>query len=294
MRDRGDHLGAIRTTAAGIAAIFVTLGSAAAVEAQSIGRTEAALKLYVFDCGIMKERDGVPYGLSLEQLPPRDLSDPCVLVVHPRGTMLWETGLNESVNNTPPSDNPRPGRPRPGDRVEKTLQSQLAEIGYGPSDVTYLAMSHSHWDHTGNVRDYVGSTWLVQKPERDAMFAGNASPNGSDFAELKGSRTQVLDGDYDVFGDGTVMLLFTPGHTSGHQSLFVRLPQTGPVILSGDLYHFPEEITLKVAPSGRNAEQIAASKVKIQTLIAKTGAQLWIQHDVLGYRTLKKAPAYYD
>jgi glyoxylase-like metal-dependent hydrolase (beta-lactamase superfamily II) len=257
-------------------------------------RTEAGFRLYLFDCGTMKERDGVPYGLSLEQLPPRDLSDPCAFVVHHRGTMLWETGLHESVNNTPPSSEPaRPGRPRPGDRVERTLKSQLTEIGYSPSDITYLALSHSHWDHTGNVKDYLGSTWLVQKPERDAIFGPAAPPNRGDYAGLDASKTQILAGDHDVFGDGTVMLLFTPGHTAGHQALFVKLPQTGPVILSGDLYHFPEELTLKPAPSGRNADQIAASKAKVQALIEKTGAQLWIQHDVRGFAKLRKSPEYY-
>ena len=90
------------------------------------------------------------------------------------------------------------------------------------------------------------------------------------------------------------VLLFTPGHTPGHQSLFVNLPKTGAVILSGDLYHFAEELTLKPASRGSNAEQIAASMVRIQALVAKTGAQLWIQHDSPGYAKLRKSPAYYD
>ena len=126
------------------------------------------------------------------------------------------------------------------------------------------------------------------------MFGDNPPPNLSDFAKLRDSPTLVLEGDHDVFGDGSVMLLFTPGHTAGHQALFLQLPNTGAVILSGDLYHFPEELTLNPAPSGRNAEQVAASKRKIQALIANTGAQLWIQHDVLGDAELEKSPAYYD
>lgn len=97
-----------------------------------------------------------------------------------------------------------------------------------------------------------------------------------------------------MFGDGSVMLLFTPGHTAGHQVLFVRLPNTGPVILSGDLYRFPEELTLTPVPGGRNAERFAASKAKVQALIANTGAQLWIQHDIGGDAKLKKSPDYYE
>jgi N-acyl homoserine lactone hydrolase len=254
-------------------------------DAQSRPQAVSALRVYVLDCGTLKERDGVPYGLSRDQVSPRDLSDLCALIVHPRGTLLWETGLSEAVNRIPAgAPAAAVGGPRPGDRVDRLLTKQLAEIGYGPSDITYLALSHSHWDHTGNAGSFPGSTWLVQKPERDIMFAEKPLSN----------QTELLEGDHDVFGDGTVMLLFTPGHTPGHQALFVNLPRTGPVILSGDLYHFSEELTLKPAPRGRNAEQIAASMAKIQALIAKTGAQLWIQHDALGYARLKKSPAYYD
>jgi N-acyl homoserine lactone hydrolase len=263
--------------------------------AQSRPAAVSALRVYVLDCGTMKERDGVAYGLSREQMAPRDLSDPCALIAHPRGTLLWETGLNEAVNSIPAgAPAAAVGGPRPGDRVDKPLTKQLAEIGYAPSDITYLALSHSHWDHTGNAGSFLGSTWLVQKPERDVMFAEKPLSNQRDFDGLRNSKTQLLEGDHDVFGDGRVMLLFTPGHTPGHQSLFIDLPKTGAVILSGDLYHFSEELTLKPAPRGRNADQIAASMAKIQALMAKTGAQLWIQHDVLGYAKLKKSPAYYD
>jgi N-acyl homoserine lactone hydrolase len=271
------------------------LAMAPLAQGRPAAATATTLRVYVLDCGTMKERDGVPYGLSHEQMAPRDLSDLCALIVHPRGTLLWETGLNEAVNSIPAgAPAAAVGGPRPGDRVDKPLTKQLAEIGYPPSRITYLALSHSHWDHTGNAGSFLGSTWLVQKPERDLMFAEKPLSNQSDFDGLRNSKTELLEGDHDVFGDGTVMLLFTPGHTPGHQSLVVNLARTGPVIFSGDLYHFSEELTLKPAPRGRNAEQIAASMAKIQALMAKTGAQLWIQHDVLGYARLKKSPAFYD
>ena len=263
--------------------------------AQTRPAPPAALRMYVLDCGTMKERDGVPYGLSHEQMAPRDLSDPCALIVHPRGTLLWETGLNEAVNSIPAGAPANAvGGPRPGDRVEKPLKKQLAEIGYTPADIDYLALSHSHWDHTGNASAFAGSTWLVQKPERALMFADKPLSNQSDFEGLRNSKTELLDGDRDVFEDGRVMLLFTPGHTAGHQALFVNLPKTGAVIFSGDLYHFSEELTLKPSPRGRNAEQTAASMAKIQALVAKTGAQLWIQHDSPSIDKLKKSPAYYE
>ena len=274
--------------------LVAALGNLQIVEAGlQAGQAPATLRLYILDCGTLRDRDGVPYGLSLEQVPPRDLSNLCALVVHPRGTLLWETGLHESVNGLPPSAESRPGRPRAGDHVGRTLASQLQEIGYGPARITFLALSHAHWDHTGNVRDFLGATWLVQKAERDSMFGSTPLPNQQDFAGLDRSNTVVLEGDHDVFGDGSVRLLLTPGHTPGHQALFVRLPMSGSVILSGDLYHFAEELALPPA-EGRNAAQSSASKARIQALAAETGAQLWIQHDARHFAKLRKAPEYYQ
>jgi glyoxylase-like metal-dependent hydrolase (beta-lactamase superfamily II) len=287
-----------RQIVAGLFAVFLaiaTMPAARTVKAEGKPATVTALRLYLMDCGTMKERDGVPYGLSHEQMAPRDLSDPCALVVHPRGTLLWETGLNESVNAIPAgAPAAAVGGPRPGDRVDRTLKQQLAAIGYMPADVSYLALSHSHWDHTGNASEFTGSTWLVQKAEHDLMFADKPLSNQKDFEALRASKTKLLEGDYDVFEDGSVMLISTPGHTPGHQSLLVRLPKTGAVILSGDLYHFSEELTVKPEPRGRNAEQTKASMAKIQSLVARTGAQLWIQHDSPTFAKLKKSPSYYE
>jgi glyoxylase-like metal-dependent hydrolase (beta-lactamase superfamily II) len=253
------------------------------------------LRLYIFDCGTLKDRDAVAYGLSLDQVPPRDLADLCALVVHPRGTLLWETGLHESVNDVKPGGDTRPGRPRAGDHVDASLRSQLQRAGYAPDAITYVALSHAHWDHTGNLRDFIdSSTWLVQRAERESIFGAAAPPNQPDFAGVERMKVQVLEGDHDVFGDGRVRLLFAPGHTPGHQVLLVDLPRTGAVLLSGDLYHFAEELTLKAAPAGRNAAQVAGSKAKVQDVLAKTGGQLWIQHDRNHFAKLRKAPAFYE
>src|SRR6185436_9599335 len=119
------------------------------------------------------------------------------------------------------------------------------------SDVTYLALSHYHYDHSANANAFAGAMWLVQKPERDVMFSGTLGPSSPNsptaettaarFAALQNSKTTLLDGDHDVFGDGSVVIISTPGHTPGHQSLLVNLPKTGAILLSGDLYHYPAE-----------------------------------------------------
>ena len=97
-----------------------------------------------------------------------------------------------------------------------------------------------------------------------------------------------------MFGDGKVILKSTPGHTPGHQVLFVDLPKTGPVVISGDLYHYPEERTLNRLPVRDNKEQTAASRAALEKFLKEKGAQLWIQHDIAAHEKLKKAPEYYD
>jgi len=256
-------------------------------------QTASPVKLYIFDCGTLKS--GNPDVLLARGVTTTDMSVTAYLVVHPRGTLLWDTGVI-------PDDLIKPeGTTEARATVHKTVRSQLAEIGYKPSDITYLALSHNHYDHSANANSFAGSTWLVQKAERAAMFPDtppqNPSNAASRFSALKNSKSVLLDGDHDVFGDGSVMIVATPGHTPGHQSLLVNLRNTGRVVLSGDLYHYPAERTLKdftpFAALG-NAEMEVASKAKMEALLKEKKATLWIQHDILAYAQLKKSPAFYD
>jgi N-acyl homoserine lactone hydrolase len=255
-----------------------------------------SLRLYVFDCGKLSIADPSVYGFTKDDLATTDMSVPCFLVAHPKGTLMWDVGvLPDSVLNSGPGAVTQ-GRAT----VVKPLKAQLAEVGYVSPDITYLAMSHYHWDHTANANDFAHSTWIVEKADRDAMFAdpppkaANIIPDR--YSALRNSKTVILTGaDYDVFRDGTVIIKFAPGHTPGHQVLFVKLPKTGPVVLSGDLYHYPEERTQHHVPATEfNREQTAATRVAIEDFVGKTGAQLWIQHDFTANAKLKKAPDYYE
>ena len=273
--------------------IVRTLNAAALILASAglYAQSPPSMRMYVFDCATLKDRDPATYGLTRQQVASVDMSDPCFLIVHPKGTLLWETGLNDAIYDRPEGGGAK------HDKIDKSLRSQLAAVGYGPADITYLAMSHAHGDHSGNGNDYAGSTWIVQKAERDFMFsdgvAATTSVRPDQFIKLKDSKTIIIDGDYDIFGDKTVTLISTPGHTPGHQCLLVRLPKTGPVLLSGDLYHFPGEREFHTVPQGSNAQYVA-SRAKIEALLETTGAQLWIQHDIIGNRKLKKSPEYYE
>lgn len=256
-------------------------------------QTQEPLRMYVLDCGTLKS--GNPNVLLERGVTTTDMSVTAYLIVHPRGTLLWETGviLDDLIQPA--------GTTEARATANKTLRSQLAEIGYRPSGITYVALSHNHYDHSANSNAFAGSTWLVQRAERAAMFPEPppqpVTTARSRFMALQNSKTILLDGDHDVFGDGSVVIVSTPGHTPGHQSLFVRLPKTGPVLLSGDLYHYPAERTLKdFAPfaSIGNLEQETKSKAKVEALLKEKGATLWIQHDIIAGAKIKKSPAYYD
>jgi len=253
----------------------------------------SSLRLYVFDCGNLKS--GNPQPLLDRGVTTTDMSVAAYLIVHPRGTLLWDSGVI-------PDDLIKPGGTTEARAtVTKTLKGQLAEIGYQPRDITYVALSHNHYDHSANGNQFAASAWLVQRKERDVMFPekppANPNPNNARFSALKDSKTVLLDGDHDVFGDGSVVIISTPGHTPGHQSLLVNLPKTGPVLLSGDLYHYPSERTLKdFTPFGNlgDPQTEAASKAKVEALLKEKDAQLWIQHDIIAFAKLKKSPAYYE
>jgi glyoxylase-like metal-dependent hydrolase (beta-lactamase superfamily II) len=182
--------------------------------------------------------------------------------------------------------------------ITTALLPQLAAAGFSPDGVTYLALSHDHWDHTANANAFAHATWIARGVERNAMFGMTPPPltQPSTYAELATSKAIVIpDDDYDVFGDGSVVLKLAAGHTPGHQVLFVRLPKTGPVVLSGDLYHYPEERALGRVPTFEaDQAQTAASRAAIEAFLTRTGARLWIQHDITGMAALRKAPAFYD
>jgi glyoxylase-like metal-dependent hydrolase (beta-lactamase superfamily II) len=277
----------------------VIISSALAAQTPSHPAPPPSVRLYVFDCGTIDNVDPARFGLTpAEAVVPR-MSVACFLVVHPKGTLIWDTGVVPDTAWTPN------GQPQPhqlllagGVRRDVTLRAallpQLAAVGYSPADITYLALSHDHYDHTANAYVFAGATWLVRSPERDSMFSPAPPPfsHPADYGALKTARTVIIPSDeYDVFGDGTVILKAAPGHTPGHQVLYVRLAHTGGVVLSGDLYHFPAQRTLGRLPVvDFDSAQNRASRTVIEGYITK----LWIQHDYVGNASLRKAPAYYE
>jgi glyoxylase-like metal-dependent hydrolase (beta-lactamase superfamily II) len=252
-----------------------------------------SVRLYVFDNGVIKGIDPARFEFKKEDLATTEMVVASYLIVHPKGTLIWDTGAIPDSNLMPDASPVTQGL----FTATKTLKSQLAAAGYTAKDITYIGLSHYHGDHIANANDFAGSTWLVQQAERDAMFAEKPPiTQFAQYAALKNSKTQILEGqDHDVFGDGTVVIKAAYGHTPGHQVLYLKLAKTGPVLLAGDLYHYQEErVTHKVPTFEFNKEQSLASREVIEAFLKKTRAQLWIEHDLANFNKLKKAPAYYE
>jgi len=240
--------------------------------------------------------DPTLFGLKKEEIAgDASFVTPCYLIVHPKGTLMWDVG------QVPDAQIPDDGTEVVVQDILKArhkLLPQLQKLGYSPADITYLAMSHYHLDHTANANLFAGSTWIVQQAEYDAMFGAKefAIRDSTSYDKLKNSRRITLNNeDHDVFGDGTVIIKTAPGHTPGHQMLFLRLKNFGPLLLEGDLFHLPEERTLDRVPTfDFDAAMTRASRVKTEAFLKETGAQMWIQHDPPTNAKLRKAPAFYD
>jgi N-acyl homoserine lactone hydrolase len=254
-----------------------------------------SLRLYVFNCGSLDISDPERFRFKKEELATTNLSVPCFLIVHPKGTLMWDVGAVPDSALKPGEKSALEGYAT----ITETLKSQLEKIGYEPSDIQYLAFSHYHYDHIANANQFASATWLTRKVERDVLLAPvppDKKMNPAYYSLLKNSKAIIIPtDDYDVFGDGTVVMKLAPGHTPGHQVLFLKLKKTGPIILSGDLYHYPEERKLKRVPTFESdQQQTVETREKIEAFLKESGAQLWIQHDYAANAKLKKAPQYYE
>lgn len=282
----------IRLFAASLLGTAILAAAASAAQLAPLPKVTNT-RLYVFDCGTLVYNKPEDYNLTRDEVKDTNMGVTCYLVIHPKGMLLYDTGLNDRQVGRPLYENVLEGY---GQIKFKTLSGQLADIGVTPANIDYLVLSHYHWDHIGNAGDFAGSTWLVYKGDHDQMFssAARAYPWFNQYSALEHSKTMLLSGDHDVFGDGTVVVLATPGHTEGHCSLLVRLKNTGPVVLSGDLYHYAEERALRRMPNEEKTTGTVESRRRIEELLRRTGAQLWIGHSMEFFRTVRKSPAWYD
>jgi N-acyl homoserine lactone hydrolase len=290
------------------AAMLFVLGASMSVivDAQSPAPPKATppktMRLYVFDCGMLNiSAEGVArYHVTPSEVGEARMPVPCFLVAHPKGTLMWDVGVipDDTVEKAAAGGARYDVNTTAAAVVTRTLRGQLAAIGYRPADITYVAISHAHKDHTANLNQFAGSTWLTPRAEREFMWKpGNERVEPTFYSQLERSKTIPIDKDeYDVFGDGKAIIKAAPGHTPGHQVLVLQLGSTGRIMIAGDLYHYPPERTLHRAPPDNefNVKQSAASREMIEQYLTKTKTTIWIEHEFAANAKLKKAPQYYD
>jgi glyoxylase-like metal-dependent hydrolase (beta-lactamase superfamily II) len=254
----------------------------------------AGLRLYAIDCGRIELKDMAMFSDTGEYDGTAGvLVDPCFLIRHPKGTLLWDVGLGDKIAAS------RAGADLGGIRlyVDKTLQDQLKTLGLGPDDINYIAFSHFHLDHTGNANLFTHSTWIINTFELAAALGPNP-PFGVDRSLISGYehvKTQMIADDYDVFGDGSVKILKAPGHTPGHQVLMLRLSKAGTIILTGDLYHTRENRQFRRVPAvNTDRAETLASIDRFERIVSNRHARVIVQHSPEDFHSLPGFPGYLE
>jgi glyoxylase-like metal-dependent hydrolase (beta-lactamase superfamily II) len=268
------------------AALILVVGAGAA--AQPVAPSPR-LQLWRLDCGdFVMKRFGVWFSDTF-QYPagPRPLVGSCYLIRHGDDYMLWDTGLSEELIAKPQENADQ--------RVtlKRSIVDQLKQIGVAPDRIGTIGISHFHFDHTGQAARFRRARLLIGQGDWDALK--------SDDERLKGARDHLANwltgpgkaeparGDVDVFKDGRVIMLALPGHTPGHSGLLVRLA-SGPVLLTGDQYHFAEAVTNRGVPSfNTNRADTLASHDRFDRIAANLKAKVVIQHEP---RDIAKLPAF--
>jgi len=223
----------------------------------------------------------------------REFADPFYVISHPKGNLMWDAGLPENLVGAA-SPYTTPNGNFTITREEKALD-QLKKIGLTSMDINFIALSHTHFDHTGHANEFKNSTWLVQGEEHDFITSPDIMSHNSDLynAISQLNNVQRLNGDYDVFGDGTVIIKSMPGHTPGHQVLYLDLLENGPTLLTGDLYHFEENREYKRVPSfNTDVNQTLASMEAFEAFANENNAKVYIQHSKEDFNKMPKAPEY--
>jgi N-acyl homoserine lactone hydrolase len=248
--------------------------------------SDGEVRVYALDCGHATLSDsGLASDTGELAGKPRELSNPCFLVRHPRGDLLWDAGLAPDVQSVPGLDL-HAGPP---------LERQLAALGLTPDALQLLAFSHLHYDHVGHANAFTHATWILNRDE--LVWAehepSHVSMNPALFAGYKRAQTRFIDGDHDVFGDGRVRILHAPGHTPGSAVLWLDLRDTGPVILSGDLFLARESREHGYVPSiNASRADTLASMARVERIAKRTHARIIVQHDPLDWAALPKPPHY--
>ena len=255
------------------------------------GASAADLELWRLDCGQIDVKNlalfSDTYNYAGQQ---RTLTDSCYLIRHDKEYMLWDTGLPKALLGAKPDP-----KAVLAPSLSQDIPTQLAEIGLKAGDIATVGISHNHFDHVGQAASFAQATLMIGAADF-AQFKAKPLPFGVDPGLVEpwlagSSKVDLVTGDRDVFGDGTVTILSTPGHTPGETSLLVRLNKTGPVLLSGDVVHFEEQFANRgVPPFNFDRSETLASMDRLTGIAKQLHAKVIVQHDAADISLLPAFP----
>ncbi|HSD53082.1 MAG TPA: N-acyl homoserine lactonase family protein [Burkholderiales bacterium] len=274
---------------------LAVVGFTAAAQAQDI-------RLYAFSSGALTLGKGILQNLAPID-PPIQLPVGFYVVRHPRGNVLFDTGNNDKLITDPNYWPPALAAMKPAMTPDIAIDVQLKKIGLSPDDITYVVLSHMHLDHGGNIAKFPKSTLVVQRDELSNAFWPKPGTGGpyvlNDFIGLRDGKQRMiqLDGDLDLFGDGTLMVKRWVAHTPGSQMMTVRLKNAGLVILTGDNVYFRENVEKNIPPNivlAYYPTGFYTAYEWIRQQMASQKADFFTAHDPDAFKAMKKAPEYYD
>lgn len=251
------------------------------------------IRLYTFDGGTVQVNDLELFSQDTTyQGQTKTFADPFYVVVHPEGTLMWDAGLPQQLVGQDPYTDPSGAFTV---SRQDSVANQLKRIGMTPKDIDYLALSHTHFDHSGHAYTMRNAVWLVQAAEYDFVTSEEIQNTNADvynaIKDLKNIKR--LEGDFDVFGDGTVVIKSMPGHTPGHQVLYLELAESGPMLLTGDMYHLYENREHKRVPIfNYDVAETLESMDAFEVFAKERGAKVVLQHQKEDFNKMPKAPKY--
>ena len=245
----------------------------------------ARISLTRLDCGTVTVKDfNAFFSDSFDyRAGPREITDSCYLVRHGSRYLLWDTGFPAGLKGKSRDMGPLVAS------LDKTVVEQLAMLRLKPADISVVGISHMHADHTGQAISFPGARLVIGKRDLE-LTRGKDDPFGP--WRRAGAKVTTMDGrDVDVFGDGSVIAMNLPGHTPGHMALLVKLA-SGPVLLSGDLYHSDEaRVKRAIPPFNTSRADTLASIDRFERVAENLGARVIIQHEPADIAKLPAFPA---
>lgn len=286
---------------AALTAVTLSMCFAFAAQAQDI-------KLYAFSSGALTLGKGILQNLGPLD-PPIQIPVGFYVIKHPKGNVLFDTGNNDRIITDPGYWGASFDALKPVNTPDVAIDTQLQKIGLTPDDIKYVVPSHLHLDHGGNVGKFLNSTIVVQKTEIQNAFWPEPGTGGpymiGDVMPLRAPNSNYpnavkmiqLEGDLDLFGDGTMMIKRWVAHTPGSQMMTVRLKNTGLIILTGDNVYFRENVEKSIPPNivlAYNPTGFLTAYEWIRHMVATEKADFFTAHDPDAFKAMKKAPEFYD